>query len=364
MADRALHIGVDGRELLGRPTGVGRYLGEVLAAWLIDPTWPHRVTIVVPQAPPQALIRRHARAKWLVETAAGGGTWWEQVLLPRAIGRLGTDVLFAPAYTGPLRLPCPMVLTIHDLSYFAHPEWFGWREGARRRWVTRAAARRASAVVTVSDTAARDIVARLGLPRERVHVVRHGAPRPIPSATPREPIVLSVGSLFERRHIPELVSGFSHVLIRMPSARLVIVGEDRSRHGIDPMAIARDLGIASQVEWHRYVAEENLTRLYARARVFAFLSEYEGFGMTPVEAMAAGVPPVVLDTEVAREIYGAAALRVSADPAAIGAALTHLLENDDAHAGAVELGLSHVRTFSWSAAAAAIRGLLEQAGRR
>jgi glycosyltransferase involved in cell wall biosynthesis len=363
MADRVLHIGVDGRELLGRPTGVGRYLGEVLDAWRADPAWPHRVTVVLPQAPPAAVVARHSRTAWSVEHGAGSGSWWEQTRLPRAIARVGADVLFAPAYTGPLRLSCPMVLTIHDLSYFAHPEWFGWREGARRRWLTRASARRAAAVLTVSEFAATEIVTRLGIPRTRVHVVRHGAPRGAESMTPREPMVLYVGSLFERRHLPDLVEGFGQVVAAMPAARLVLVGEDRSRHGINPTALALDHGISSSVEWHVRLSDDELARRYATARVFAFLSDYEGFGLTPLEAMAFGVPPVVLDTPVAREIYADAACYVAPNAVAIGQALSRLLADDVLHADFVRRGRERVKGFSWTTAAQAIRARIEHAAR-
>ncbi len=364
-ASDALHIGVDGRELVGRPTGVGTYLREVLNAWTGDPTWPHQLTVVVPAAPPPALAAWNSRVRWMIEPAARAGTWWEQRRLPRAIARAGADVLFAPAYTGPLRRSCPMVLTIHDLSYFAHPEWFSWREGVRRRWLTRAAARRAAAVITDSEFVAREVLDRLDVARERLHVIHPGAPGGAsPTPGPRDPIVLYVGSLFERRHIPDLVDGFARVASTLPAARLVIVGEDRSRAGANPLALAEARGIRSQVEWHPYIAQDELTRLYQRARVFVFLSDYEGFGMTPLEAMAHGVPPIVLDTPVAREIYADAACYVPADPATIGEAIGQLLQDDRAHGELALGGRRRVAAFSWARAAEAIGRVLEAAARR
>jgi glycosyltransferase involved in cell wall biosynthesis len=364
MADRRLHIAVDARELLGHRTGVGRYLSEVLDVWQADPGWPHRVTLIVPQHPPADLRARYPRTGWEIEPAPTGGTWWEQARLPRAVRRLAADVLFAPAYTGPIGLSCPTVLTIHDLSYFAHPEWFSWREGTRRRWLTRAAARRAAAILTVSHVAAAEIVERLGVPRARVHAVHSGAPAASPDdAGPREPIVLYVGSLFERRRIPDLVEAFAHVAAGHTAVRLVLVGQDRSRRGIDPIALAGRHGIATRVEWHRYLSEAELTALYARARVFAFLSEYEGFGLTPVEAMAAGVPPVVLDTPVAREVYREGATYVAADSRAIAEALGRLLEDDRLHAALSAKGRRRVGAMSWIETGRATRTVIEGAAR-
>ena len=95
---------------------------------------------------------------------------------------------------------------------------------------------------------------------------------------------------------------------------------------IDPAGLADELGIRSHVTVTTFVDDRRLRTLYAEASTFAFLSEYEGFGLTPLEALAAGVPPVVLDTAVAREVYGAAATYVAAPDAGLVAdALTVML---------------------------------------
>src|SRR4029079_5996293 len=84
-------------------------------------------------------------------TAPGDGTAWEQFALPRLLRAARADVLFAPAYAVPLRSPVPFVVAIHDVSFAAHPEWFSWREGARRRVLARLSAERARRVLTISE---------------------------------------------------------------------------------------------------------------------------------------------------------------------------------------------------------------------
>ena len=111
--------------------------------------------------------------------------------------------------------------------------------------------------------------------------------------------------------MPDLIRSFAALARRRPSASLDLVGDNRTYPHEDlPRTIAA-AGLAGRIRWHRYAAEDQLTDLYARARAFAFLSEYEGLGLTPLEALAAGVPPVLLDTPVARESCGDAALYVS-----------------------------------------------------
>jgi glycosyltransferase involved in cell wall biosynthesis len=365
VGDQSLHVVVDGRELVGRPTGVGRHLESILRAWAGDASFRHRLTILVPGAAPPMSAGPAARFTWQTVPASSTGTWFEQTTLARVAKAASPDVFLAPGYTAPLRLNVPTVVTVHDVSFFAHPEWFSAREGLRRRWLTRASARRARRVITVSAFSAGEIVRWLGVPRERVVVAPNGAP-PLAEAADspsRGPVVLYVGSLFNRRRIPELLEGFARAAASVPDARLVLVGDNRTHPPLDPCERARALGVADRVRWREYVADDELARLYAEARVFVFLSDYEGFAMTPFEAIAHGVPPIMLDTPVAREIYGDAARLVTASPDDIGAALRHLLEDETARLSLARAGRQRMAQFSWARSADLIRRALEEAAR-
>jgi glycosyltransferase involved in cell wall biosynthesis len=361
---RPLRLGIDARELLGRPTGVGRYLAELLARWTRDPAC--ATTTLVLYAPAALDL------PWLGEGGAGverrtvpggTGTRWEQLDLPRAAGRDGLDVFFAPAYTAPLRLPTPIAVAMHDVSFAARPQWFRWREGLRRRWLARASARRAAVVITFTEWSRSEIVDHLGVPESRVRVVAHGvdthpavaAARGVPPARAASPerLVLHVGSIFNRRHVPALLRGFALVARELPAAQLAVVGENRSFPHEDLAGLVAALGLQSRVTLHDYVPEAVLEALYARARAFAFLSEYEGFGLTPLEAMSRGVPAVLLDTPVARETCGGAAVYVpgALDRAALRDALLRLLTDDAYHAARVEAGRRRAAAFSWDRAA-------------
>ena len=136
----SMKIAVDARELCGKPTGVGRYLGELLTEW--SPSADarrHEWTLYAPVMPAvPAAFAGHVRL-----LPGSGGTVWEQWTLSRALSTDRPDVLFAPGYSAPLTAPCPTAVAIHDVSFAAHPEWFSAREGLRRRTITAWSARRA-----------------------------------------------------------------------------------------------------------------------------------------------------------------------------------------------------------------------------
>ena len=156
------------------------------------------------------------------------GTWWEQTRLPAAANADRLDVFFAPAYSAPLTLRMPLVLTLPDVSFFAHPEWFRWREGARRRWLARQAARQAARIVTISQFSRHEIAEHLDIPLHRIDVTLLGAsPSATSPASSAEPLVLFVGSVFTRRHVPVLINAFHRVVDTLPDARLAIVGANR-----------------------------------------------------------------------------------------------------------------------------------------
>lgn len=360
-----MRVSVDARELVGRPTGVGRYLAELLTEWAGgDAARRH-----------EFVLYAHGTPAWLPDAWRGqvrrlpgaGGTLWEQRDLARAIAADRPDVHFAPAYSAPLTAAAPTVVAIHDVSFLAHPEWFGRREALRRRLITGWSARRARRILTISEFSRGEIVSRVGVPATKIRVIYPGI-RP-PAATPaaaRDPLVLYVGSLFQRRHVDVLIPAFGRVHAHVPEARLEIVGENRTVPRVDFEAIVARHGLGAAVGLRAYAPEDTLRDLYARAAVFVFLSAYEGFGLTPLEALAAGAAPVVLDTPVARETLGPAATfvpRVAALEGAVADAIHRTLVDGTTRAAVLAAAPGVLGRYLWpDAAAATLRALEEAAG--
>jgi glycosyltransferase involved in cell wall biosynthesis len=366
-----MRIGIDAREICGHATGAGRYLNGLLHQWAAgEGLRRHEFILYGPEHLHVDLDSRHLVTRLI---QGGAGTWWEQVQLPRATATDRLDVFFSPAYTAPLRLRVPTVVAIHDLSFVAHPEWFRMREGMRRRVLTRHSARRARAVVTISEFSRRELIERLGVPGPRVHVIPPGITAPPvclgpgaqsgPPAGPRDDRVLFVGSIFNRRRLPDLVRAFGILARRRPQASLDLVGDNRTHPHENLVRIIATEGLEDRIRWHQYVPDDQLRDLYSRARAFAFLSEYEGLGMTPLEALAAGVPAVLLDTPVARESCGNAALYVGAgDLSGTADALEQILGNEATRSRLLDAAPAELARYSWSRAAHDTLALIEMAG--
>ena len=348
-----MRIAIDARELHGKPTGVGRFLGELLDAWKTMPeAQGHEFILLAPE-----------------RATSGGGTLWEQTALPRLARDAEADVLFAPGYSGPVLPPVPMVLAIHDVSFAAHPEWFAWREGARRRTAVQLAARAATRVITISQFSKREIVAHLGIETEKIVVVYPGvadlssAARTLRDRAPAT--ILFVGSIFNRRHVPELINGFARLARIHPELHLEIVGDNRTSPHVDLEAVIPSTALSDRIHVRSYVPDDELRTLYGNSAAFVFLSEYEGFGLTPLEALASGLPVLLLDTPVAREICGDAALYVARpDPILIEAALSTLLFDAAERERILDEGRRVLARYSWTDCARGVLNVLVEAGSR
>ncbi len=358
-----MRVAIDARELCGRPTGVGRYLAGLLTAWASSADARRHQWILIAHQP---LV---SEPLWNVSQTVvpgNGGTAWEQFALPGALRKERADVFFAPGYTAPLTVASPLVLTIHDVSFFAHPEWFSFREGLRRRLLTAWSARRAHTVITDTQFSTAEIHTHIGIPGSRIRAIPLGIAhdRSDDRSDGRSPVVLYVGSVFERRRVGRLIESFDAVVARVPQARLEIVGENRTRQPrLDLEALRRRSAHADRINIRSYVDDATLAQLYRDAAVFAFLSEYEGFGLTPLETLVEGVPPVVLDTAVARETCGAAARYVAPDAPnqQIAEVIVEMLTDADAREKVLSSANAVLAQYDWQHTAAQTLVVLEEA---
>ena len=262
---------------------------------------------------------------------------WEQVAGGRLARRLEVDVWHGPHYTMPLRVR-PAVVTIHDLTFFDHPEWHERSKVPYFRAMIRASAARAAGLVCVSRHTA-DRLAAVVRPRAPVAVVPHGvdherfSPEPDPDDAGRlaaigvrPPFVAFVGTLEPRKGVPALVRAVARLAPAHPELQLVLAG--LPGWGADEIdaAVAGAPAMAGRVVRTGYVDDPTRTALLRGASVVAYPSLEEGFGLPVLEALAVGAPVVTTTGSAMEEVAGDAALLVPpGDQGALADALEAVL---------------------------------------
>ena len=314
----AMRLGVDGRELRpGVRTGIGRYLLEILRAASAD-GWSCVVygdaRTRLEQTLPGVVFR---------ELDSSWSQWWDQVTLPRALARDRITAFLSPYYKGPVRAPCPVVLTIHDLYFIDYP---GRHRPVYEAIVTRAArlyARRATAIISDSEYSKRAIVERLGISAAKVSVVpvALGAefkPASLTAAARARyglasPYVLYVGNFNPHKNIPRLIRAFG-LLPGLVRSRHTLVLAGGGGDGRPELArLADSLGLTDRVVFSGRVDDADLPALYAEASVCVTPSLEEGFGATVLEAMACGAPVISSSRAALPEVVGDAGLLFDAE---------------------------------------------------
>jgi glycosyltransferase involved in cell wall biosynthesis len=365
-----MRIGVDARELFGKTTGVGRYLTNLLIEWSGQCTVGYSFILYSPYSEQHAVdlfnrLELTDNPAFKHRSLEGGqGTLWEQSSLGKSANSDSLDVFFAPNYSAPLMLQVPFVLALHDVSYFSRPDWFRWREGIRRRLLAAKSAKLAHTVLTLSQFSRKEIVDHLNINGDRIIVTPLGASRSKGKDVGLRDshLVLFAGSCFTRRRLPDLIRAFEIVQRRASNARLSIVGDNRTYPHIDLNGIVNTVGIPNYVSIKSWISDDDLIDLYRKAKVFAFLSEYEGFGLPPLEALAFGTPSVMLDTEISREVMGDAASFVPLDDIRSTAfALSELLWDSPKRTAILNAASQVLDRYTWADTASRTLRALEQA---
>lgn len=295
---------------------------------------------------------------------------WEQTVLPIVVQRLGADLLHGPAFAGPLVSSCPQVITVHDLSFLRHPEFFRAGNRLYLSMITGLACRRAAVVIAVSDFTAREVVALLGVPSKRVVTIHQGVAqrfRPLSEADVArfraekglpDRYILYLGTLEPRKNLIRLIRAYNR--LRDPGLHLVLAGaQGWFYEGV--FAEVERLGLKDRVHFPGFVPVDEQAFWYNAACVFAYVSAYEGFGMPVVEALACGVPTVTASTTSLPEAGGQSVVAVPPDDeAAIADALDRVVSDNSLRVEMRDRGIAHAAGFTWEETAARTTAVYRQ----
>jgi glycosyltransferase involved in cell wall biosynthesis len=361
-----VRIGVDARRL--NDFGIGTYIRNLLQHLARLDRQSEFVVFCRPSD--CGLVASMGENLRAVPERAGTYSLVEQVRVPLALKREGVTLFHAPHYVLPPLVGCRSVVTIHDCHHLMFPRDLPHPLAhAYARTSMRLAARRASRILTVSESAKRDILRFVDVPEDKIAVIHNAyderfAIEPCEADVVRvrdryqlqDPFVLYAGNVKPHKNLERLIEAF-HLLRKggLTHLKLVLLGEDISKYTALRRAVHAHQ-LHSHVRFLGHQSEETLQVMYRLASVFAFPSLYEGFGLPPLEAMASGTPVVASNASSLPEVVGDAAVLVEPrDPQAIADGIRRVLCDADLRQQLRARGLARARQFSWETSVRRIR---------
>src|SRR5687767_2737787 len=370
-----MRVGFEASALQGCKSGVGYYTENLLSS--IMRTAPEHDYVLFTNREMNGSWRRLGNERLYDRRHFPVRALWMQAVLPGSLRDVRPDVCHFTNYLAPLSCDCPQIVTIYDMTVFITPRYHHFKKLVLDRTLIPRVARRADAIITVSNSARYDILRHLKVPREKVKVIAGGVSshfRPVDDQAQldavrskyglHQPFILYVGTIEPRKNLTRLIQAFSDLKKSGLPHKLVIVGQQGWQVGPIFAEVER-LGLAKDVLFTGYVPLEELPALYSLCESMAFPSLYEGFGLPVLEAMACGAAVVTSRSSSLIEVAGEAALLVnplSVDE--IADSLRRLHRDPDLRAELRQHGIARSSQFTWEAAARSTLDLYETIGAR
>jgi glycosyltransferase involved in cell wall biosynthesis len=287
---------------------------------------------------------------------------WEQLVQPLALRQARIDLLHALAFVAPLAAPCPFVVTVYDLSFLRYPDAFRPFNRWYLRQFTTHSIRRAKAVIAISESTRQDVINFLGAAPEGVYTIYCGveanfqplssneiaafrAARGLP-----ETFILFLGTLEPRKNVDGLIRAYSSWRQREPHPPPLIIAGGKGWYYHHIFSLIESLNLTNSVHFADYIPQNELCLWYNAASLFVYPSQFEGFGLPVLEAMACGTPVITSTVSSLPEVTGtngAACLVNPTDTEALTEAMRQVMSNADLRAAMAEQGLARAAEFRW-----------------
>jgi len=286
------------------------------------------------------------------------GHLWEQLDLTVYLKKVGNPLLINLVNTAPL-LYEKQIITIHDLAFLRHPEWFSRKFYLFYKFLIPKIARKAKKVITDSNFSKKEIIDILKIHPKKVEVNYCGVSNKFffNSSIKKENFILAVSSLDPRKNFKSLILAFKK--LKLKDYKLLIVGSKNKV--FSDTEIQKLIKEIPNVEFTGYVSDKKLVNLYQRAKLFVYPSLYEGFGLPPLEAMACGTPVVVSNVASLPEVCGDAAYYVNPyDIDDIARGIETVLKDEILQKELIQKGLKKVKLFSWEKSAEKLVKIIQE----
>jgi glycosyltransferase involved in cell wall biosynthesis len=290
---------------------------------------------------------------------------WEQTVFAYHLLQKNYALLHSLAYVSPLINRTRSIVTLYDLSFYLYPEYFRPLQRLYLQIGTRISARRAQRIITISESTKRDAVRLLNLDVNSIDVAMPGVDavffKPIDANAlaqfRREKnlpdhFVLFLGTREPRKNIPSLLRAFALAKRRLQVPHYIVLAGGRGWMDQDIPQVLAETGLTNEVIFPGFVPDKELPFWYRAADVFVYPSQYEGFGMPALEALASGTPVITSNVSSLPEAVGNAALLIDPkSPEEIADALVRVLNDEALRYEMQARGVQHARQFTWTRAA-------------
>ncbi|MCX6729966.1 MAG: glycosyltransferase family 1 protein [Candidatus Portnoybacteria bacterium] len=346
-----MKIGIDCHALEKTKTGVARYLVNLLDYWKKE----NNIEFVF-------YSTKNIKNPLNINSTA----LYYNFSLPKRAKKDKVDILFLPFYMRPFFCGVETAVAVHDISYFVHPEWFNFYHRMIYKILTKRAIKKSKFIFTCSEYTKQEILKyfKNKIDSTKIHIVYLASDEKFNNIKNQNKIretkqkyglenkyLLSVASIFNRRHVLESIKAFDLILNTNPNLQFLISGRNLTNpfQGIDAEIERINKKFNNRIIKINHLDEEDLIYLYQGAEIFLYLSEYEGFGLPPLEAMACGTPVLTTKMTSLKEVLGDYPIAVD-DPNSVNEIkekINKILSDEQLRTVMIERGLNRVKFFSW-----------------
>jgi glycosyltransferase involved in cell wall biosynthesis len=351
---RSVAVAMDATPLLGVRTGVGTSVAGFISAVATDPDLDvvgYGLSATAGDVLPERLPATVRAGRRIPIPATVLLRTWAHFDHPAVELWTGpVDVVHGTNFVVPPSREAARLVTVHDLTPVRFPDLCS-ATSLRYPSLIRRAIQRGASIHAVSQSMADDVMDHFDVEPDRVHVIYNGLtplPPPRPPENAEPPYLLAIGTVEPRKGLPDLVAAFDRIADSIPDIHLKIAGPP----GWGEEALAATLRSARYRDRIQRIGwSDDRSSLIAGARLLAYPSLYEGFGLPPLEAMSLGVPVVATTAGAIPEVVGDAAVLVAPrDVPALAEALLAVAEDATIRERLIALGTERVRSFSWQRA--------------
>ncbi len=359
-----MNIAIDARSFEGQKTGVGRYLSGLLKYWKNNKECKF-VFYFKDEIPRDDLLNSDNFNLKLLKNPFrfSSNFFFQHLQLPYQLKKDKVDFFFSPFYLKPLYCPVKSSIVLHDISYEAHPEWFGFKSQFILRALSKFSAKTTDKIFTVSNYSKDEIIKFYNINSDKI-TVTHLAPdnsfikiddakkiKNLKEKYGLDKFILCVGSIFSRRHIPEIIKAFEKIARKYKNYQLLIIGKNHTHPFVDidnKIKITNNNLNRNAITHLDFVSEEELLVFYGLCEIGVYLSDYEGFGLPVLEAQFFGKPVITSHNSSLIEVGGDSVEFVKENTAnEIYNSLEKIISDDNYRLDMVKRGNENLKRFSW-----------------